>query len=171
MQYFLRLIILSFTIFGFFFSPSALAGSSSAVTSAGSAFNNQDLSGQDFSGKKASEYEFVYTKLNATDFSNAQLQGAVFNNCDLTNANFSGVDFSNGIAYLSRFIGTDLRDAVLTEAMLLRSTFDKAQIEGADFSLAVLDRDQVKKLCAIASGVNSKTGVATRDSLGCPSVQ
>ena len=52
--------------------------------------------------------------------------------------------------------------------MLFRSShFRDAQIEGADFSEAVIDLPEQKALCARATGINSSTGVATRDSLRC----
>src|SRR5919202_337558 len=93
-------------------------------------------------------------------------------NSELTGKDFSGqtligTEFTNGIAYLVDLRGADLSDAVLVEAMMLRSRFDDAEITGADFTDAVLDNFQVKKLCARATGVNSKTGVSTRESLGC----
>lgn len=69
---------------------------------------------------------------------------------------------------LTNFIGSNFRDAVFVEAIFLGSTFDGVDIIGADFTDALLDRAQVKQLCAIATGVNSKTGVKTRDSLFCP---
>ena len=65
------------------------------------------------------------------------------------------------------FTGADLSDTILMESILLRSTFDDVDIAGADFTDAILDGAQVKELCAKATGVNSKTGIATRDSLGC----
>jgi uncharacterized protein YjbI with pentapeptide repeats len=91
----------------------------------------------------------------------------VFNGTVLQGVNLHGVDFSNGIAYLAKFRNADLSEAVFTDAMMLRSTFDDVDITGADFTNAVLDGPQVKKLCAKASGINPKTGVDTRESLGC----
>jgi uncharacterized protein YjbI with pentapeptide repeats len=51
--------------------------------------------------------------------------------------------------------------------MMLRSTFKDVNIAGADFTDAILGKVQQKELCKIATGTNSKTGIATRDSLGC----
>jgi uncharacterized protein YjbI with pentapeptide repeats len=61
----------------------------------------------------------------------------------------------------------DLSDAVFKEAILLRAIFNNVNLEGADFTDAILDKAQIKELCTKASGVNSQTGVETRDSLGC----
>jgi uncharacterized protein YjbI with pentapeptide repeats len=63
--------------------------------------------------------------------------------------------------------GANLSDAILMETIMLRSTFDNTDITGADFSDAILDGAQIKELCQKATGVNSQTGIATRDSLGC----
>ncbi|MDP5017894.1 MAG: pentapeptide repeat-containing protein, partial [Dolichospermum sp.] len=95
------------------------------------------------------------------------LRGAVFNGSLLEGVNLHGIDFSQGIAYLTRFKNADLSDAVFIDAMMLRSTFDQVNVTDADFTNAILDMIQVKKLCINASGVNSKTGVDTRQSLGC----
>ena len=65
------------------------------------------------------------------------------------------------------FVATDLRDAVLTGVIASGSSFSNAQIEGADFTDALLDRDDQRRLCRDAEGINSSTGVATFDSLGC----
>jgi uncharacterized protein YjbI with pentapeptide repeats len=40
-------------------------------------------------------------------------------------------------------------------------------ISGANFTDAILDEAQIQQLCQKASGVNSKTNVETRNSLGC----
>jgi uncharacterized protein YjbI with pentapeptide repeats len=147
-----------------FVSPlSAQAASSSSITrSAGEKIQAEDFSGQNLIGK-----EFTNIKLQNANFSNADLRGGVFNGTLLEDVNLHGIDFSQGIAYLAKFKNADLSDAVLQDAMMLRSTFDHVDVTGTDFSNAVLDGLEVQKLCRTASGVNSKTGVDTRESLGC----
>ncbi len=148
----------------FLFPLEAQAASSSTISRSAS---SDQLSHQDFSGQSLIAAEFTNVNLKNSNFSHANLRGGVFNGSLLQGANLHGADFSNGIAYLADFKGADLSDAILVEAMLLRSKFDDVDVTGADFTDAILDRPQVTKLCAHASGVNSKTGVDTRESLGC----
>ena len=142
---------------------SAHAASSSSVT--GSILNKAE--GQDFSGKNLIRAEFTSTTLKNANFTNADLRGALFNGVLLDGANMHGSDFSSGIAYVSRFKDVNLSDAILTDANMLRSQFDNIDVTGADFTNALIDAQQLKKLCVNASGTNSKTGVDTRESLGC----
>lgn len=142
---------------------SAHAASSSSVT--GSILNKAE--GQDFSGKNLIRAEFTSTTLKNANFTNADLRGALFNGVLLDGANMHGIDFSSGIAYVSRFKDVDLSDAILTDSNMLRSQFDNINVTGADFTNALIDVQQIKKLCTNASGTNSKTGVDTRESLGC----
>ncbi|MBD2344956.1 pentapeptide repeat-containing protein [Anabaena subtropica] len=163
MKYWRIVASLVLTMVLFLFPPSAEAASSSSITrSAG-----DELKAKDFTGQSLIGAEFTNVDLENANFSNADLRGGVFNGTVLEGVNLHGVDFSNGIAYLAKFKNADLSDAVLTDAMMLRSLFDNVNVTGADFTNAVLDGTEVKKLCVKASGVNSKTGADTRESLGC----
>jgi Pentapeptide repeats (9 copies) len=126
----------------------------------------QDLQ-PDMHGRNLRQQEFLKADLQQFNFSDSDLRGAVFNGSNLQEANLQGADLENVVAYATRFEGADLRDANLRNGMLMQSHFRGATIEGADFSDAVLDLPERKALCARASGSNSRSGIATRDSLEC----
>lgn len=130
-------------------------------------YSNAELTRRDFSGQILRAAEFSNANMELSNFSNADLRGAIMSASVMVKANLHGADLTNAMADQVKFTNADLSDAVLAEAILLRSTFDGVDITGADFTDAILDGFQVKELCKKAVGVNSKTGIVTRDSLGC----
>jgi len=130
-------------------------------------FSHGALKGRDFSGQELRGSGFANANMEGANFAGADLRGAIFSASVLRGANLRGANFTTGMLDQTDFANADLSDAILVDTILLRSTFDFTKIVGADFTDALLDGAQVKWLCRKASGVNSQTGVSTRDSLEC----
>ncbi|NES97938.1 MAG: pentapeptide repeat-containing protein [Desertifilum sp. SIO1I2] len=130
-------------------------------------YTGADLRGEDFSGQNLQSAEFVNANLPQTNFNGANLRGAIFSGVAMPQANLHGADLTYAMIDQANLTGADLSDAVFTESILLRTILDETDITNADFSDALLDGVQIRELCQRASGVNSQTGIATRESLGC----
>lgn len=127
-----------------------------------------DLSGRDFSGQTLIKQDFKASILRQVNFKGAKLLGASFFDADLTGADLSdadlrGADLSLTNASKAKFANANLEGALVTG----NTSFKGADITGADFTDVLFRDDQRNYLCKIADGVNTVTGNATRDTIGC----
>ncbi|MBU6187387.1 MAG: pentapeptide repeat-containing protein [Cyanobacteria bacterium REEB444] len=129
--------------------------------------SNSQLQDRDFSNQDLRASEFANSKLLRTDFHGSNLRGAVFSRSVLVDTNLSDANLTDAMFDQVGFQTVDLTNAILSNTILFRSQFTNVNITGADFSDALLDGAQARDLCQVATGTNSKTGISTRDSLGC----
>ena len=125
------------------------------------------ITGIDLHGQDLSKSSIAGATARDSNLSDVDLHGTVVTLADLKGANLNGINLTDTLSDRVNFQKTDLRNAVLVNMIASGSSFAGASIEGADFSYSVLDSDDQRNLCEIASGVNPITGVNTRDSLEC----
>lgn len=126
-----------------------------------------DISGFDFHGQDLSKSSIAGSIARDANFSNVDLHGTVLTLSDLKGANLQGINLTDTLSDRVNFQNTDLRNSILVNMIASGSSFAGSRIEGADFTYAVLDSDDQKNLCKIAEGINTVTGVSTRESLEC----
>ncbi|BAQ64084.1 pentapeptide repeat-containing protein [Geminocystis sp. NIES-3709] len=130
-------------------------------------FTYAELEGADFSHRDLTGSVFAASNMRNVSFRDSNLTNSIMTEGVLLNADLRGVNFTGALIDRVTFDLSDLRDAIFVDAIATRTRFYDTNIEGADFSDAVIDRYQINLMCKRATGINSVTGVATRDSLGC----
>lgn len=126
-----------------------------------------DITGIDLHGEDLSKSSIAGAVVRDANLSDVDLHGTVLTLSDLKGSNLQGIDLSDTLSDRVNFQRTDLSNAVLTNMIASGSSFAGATIEGADFTYAVLDSDDQRNLCKVASGINPKTGISTKESLEC----
>jgi uncharacterized protein YjbI with pentapeptide repeats len=142
-------------------------GGIDAIAAGPPSFGYADLVGQDFSGQLLQRAVFAKAHLEDVTLRDANLVGAVLTGATTKRTSFQNANLTDAMLDQMTLIDTDFSDAILIGAIFLRSDFERINITGTDFTDAIFDGSQIKKLCKVASGVNSHTGVDTRESLGC----
>mmetsp|Transcript_18781 Transcript_18781/g.28140 ORF Transcript_18781/g.28140 Transcript_18781/m.28140 type:complete len:216 (+) Transcript_18781:69-716(+) len=147
---------------------SQLNRKSNAISGGGKGYSGYTIEEQDFSGKDMAGEEFRGTMAKRVNFRGTNLQNAQFQKADLRFVDFTGADLTGAALEQCTLEGAIFKDTVLEGAYLGEPILKAETIEGADFTDAIIASSFTQReLCKMASGTNSKTGVTTKESLGC----